>query len=69
MTVEIGPHLATLKHGVTRFRITLDCYEAKFLSAENAEKIPPATPMRWLRPNELAEYPLCSTGRKLVQLV
>jgi A/G-specific adenine glycosylase len=58
-----GRHIETLTHGVTRFRITLECYEAEFLSNSRAEKDRLET--RWLRPAELAAYPLSSTGRKL----
>ena len=30
--VNLGAHLKTIKHGVTRFRITLDCYEAEYVA-------------------------------------
>jgi A/G-specific adenine glycosylase len=64
--VEPGRHLKTLKHGVTRFHITLDCYEARYLSGPDGK--PDPTETRWLRPAELDEYPLSTTGRKLSQL-
>ena len=65
--VRPGPHLKTLRHGVTRFRITLDCYAAEFLSGRHlSEK---HLPIRWLRPAELGGYPLSSTGRKLAGLL
>jgi len=63
--IEPGECLKTLKHGVTRFRITLDCYAARYVSG------PPnghADDVKWLRPSELAEYPLNATGRKLSRL-
>jgi A/G-specific adenine glycosylase len=66
VTVAPGQHITTLTHGVTRFRITLDCYEAKYVSA--SRKAPPLE-TRWLRPAELGDYPLSSTGRKLANLV
>ena len=59
--------IKTITHGVTRFRITLECYEAKFVS--NGKKVEIALETRWLRPDELESYPLSSTGRKLAQLV
>ncbi len=65
--IEPGGHLKTIKHGVTRFRITLDCYEARYLCGPKG-KIDSAR-MRWLRPAELIEYPLNATGRKLSRLV
>jgi A/G-specific adenine glycosylase len=60
-----GP-LATLKHGVTRFRITLHCYEAQHLSGRINGKYGPAA---WLLPNEFSDYPLSVTGRKISRLL
>jgi len=66
VTIVPGEHRKTLRHGVTRFRIRLDCYEAAYLShngggAENLSQ-------KWVRPAELDHYPLSSTGRKLAGL-
>jgi len=66
VVVEAGRHLATLKHSVTRFRITLDCFEARWLSGPNAAGR--SRELRWLRPAELADYALSTTGRKLAEL-
>ena len=60
-----GRHVKTLTHGVTRFRITLECYEAEFLSMSGEKRV---LETRWLRPSELEAYPLSSTGRKLARL-
>jgi len=63
--IEPGPRLTTLRYGVTRFRITLDCYTAKYLSTVRTS---PANPeQKWLRPAELPEYPLSRSGRKLAE--
>jgi A/G-specific adenine glycosylase len=67
VSVVPGEHLKMLRHGVTRFRITLDCYEAEYVSrngggAENLVQ-------KWVRPAELEHFPLSSTGRKLAGLV
>jgi A/G-specific adenine glycosylase len=66
ITIEPGRRLATLKHGVTRFRITLDCYEAACNDSQRAKR---SSDLRWLRPAELDAYPLSTTGRKLARLV
>ena len=66
VSIELGERLKTLKHAVTRFRITLDCYEARCISASSRKS--DLSEMRWLRPDELSEYPLCTTGRKLSRL-
>lgn len=64
--VEPGKHLTTIKHGVTRFRITLDCYEARYCAGPDGKA--DSTQMRWLMPRQLAHYPLSTTGRKLSRL-
>jgi A/G-specific adenine glycosylase len=67
--IEIDPGnlLTTLKHGVTRYRITLECYEA----APTGGRIrsTPDRPVRWLPQRELADLPLSVTGRKLSKLI
>lgn len=65
VSIELGEHQTTLKHGVTRFRITLDCYRARYRSAVSRA----AVTIAWLRPEELDAYPLSTTGRKLSRLV
>ncbi len=69
-TVRIEPPrlLTTLRHGVTRFRITLDCYEADARATSRRRKRDPAAESRWVPIAELADYPLNTTGRKLAQL-
>ena len=67
VTVSPGEHRKTLRHGVTRFRITLDCYDAEYLSHDGcgAENLV----QKWVRPAELEHFPLSSSGRKLARLV
>jgi A/G-specific adenine glycosylase len=67
MKVSIGPRLTTLKHGVTRFRITLDCYTAEHLSG--LSKKHDGAALHWVKPSGLAEYPLSVTARKLATLL
>ena len=67
--VRVRPRrrLKTFRHGVTRFRITLECYEGECIS--NAKGKSAAAALRWVRPGELETYPLSSTARKLARLV
>jgi A/G-specific adenine glycosylase len=63
LNAEPGRELMTLRYGVTRFRMTMVCLEANartkaFRSAYYEEG-------RWLRPAELAEFPVSSAQRKL----
>jgi len=66
INVEPGAQLTTLKHGVTKYRITLDCYEARYVSTTNGKTKP--NDLKWLTPVELETYPLSTTGRKLAAL-
>ena len=62
VTCSLGSLVKTIKHGVTRYRITLDCYRADFVTgrARNA---------RWTSNTELADLPLCATGRKITRFL
>jgi len=67
MEVALGPELATLRHGVTRFRITLVCFEARatggrFRSSFYAQG-------RWVKPASIAEYPVSAPQRRLAQML
>jgi A/G-specific adenine glycosylase len=66
LAVRPTRRLATLKHGVTRFRITLHCYEVQHLSGRINGHCGRAA---WLRLNEFADYPLSVTGRKISKLL
>jgi A/G-specific adenine glycosylase len=64
---KLGPHMKTIKHGVTRYRITLDCYEATHVGGVlEANK---AAPAKWIAPHELTTMPLSATGRKIARLI
>ncbi|MDR1141633.1 MAG: A/G-specific adenine glycosylase [Planctomycetaceae bacterium] len=62
--------IETIKHSVTRFRITLLFFKGidhgKISPSENTENAKPYE-FRWVTPSELQHIPLNSTGRKLVQ--
>ena len=61
---EIEERLTTLKHGVTRFRITLECYTGRWVASGSGQ-----FPIRWVTPNELLELPLSTTGREISNLL
>ena len=62
--VAAGPDVATIRHGVTRFRITLHCLEG---SVRGGRFVPGAyTEARWVKPAELAGYPVSSPQRRLL---
>ena len=57
--------MTTIKHGVTRFRITLDCYEAKCIGG----RLKRGGDVRWVKIGDLEAYPLSVTGRKISRLL
>jgi len=66
ITIEVGERLQTLRHGVTRYRITLECYAGRCVTVDSP---PDGAHIKWLPPAELAHYPLSATGRKLARWV
>jgi len=65
--VHIGPELLTIRHGVTRFAITMACFEAEWQSGE--PRSPFYAGANWVRPAELADYPVSAPQRRLAKLV
>jgi A/G-specific adenine glycosylase len=63
-----GGLLKTLKHGVTRYRITLDCYEAAHVSGR-AKPGATTAAVRWLPIGQLVSLPLSTTGRKIATIL
>ena len=64
VTLDDSAPLATFKYGVTRFRITLDCFHAGCL-----RRIRSREDLRWVRPTDLDTFPLSVTGRKISRLL
>jgi A/G-specific adenine glycosylase len=75
--LEVGPgqHLATLRHSVTRFRITLECYAAECVRDGGAKRSGgrgrehAESGIRWHAPAAIARLPLNTTGRKISRLL
>lgn len=67
MSIALGDRCAAIKHGVTRFRITLECYRAEYLSGAIPEGNSPDA--RWVPLVELDHYPLNATARRLARLL
>ncbi len=57
----------TMKHGVTRYRITLDCYLARHVAGR--ARSPNGAVVRWIPLAELPSLPLSTTGRRIARLV
>jgi A/G-specific adenine glycosylase len=84
LSISIGQRLATIRHGVTRFRITLEVYCAQLAAGRrrtridskhadrggaNGEIQPRYAQQRWVRIDELSEYPLNTTGRRIATML
>ena len=65
LSTEVKNNRQTIKHAVTRFRITLDC----FCSTDITGKLKKATAYQWVATEALAELPLSMTGRKVAKLI
>jgi A/G-specific adenine glycosylase len=57
--------LTTLRHGITRFKITLACIEARYRSGRFRSASYPRG--RWVMPDELPDFPLSSPQRRLAR--
>jgi A/G-specific adenine glycosylase len=65
LEVRLGGEVLTLRHSVTRHRITMVCFEAAYL--EGAFQSGFYTDGRWLSPQGLAEYPVSAPQRRLAR--
>ncbi len=64
--VTITERLAQIKHSVTRYRITLDCWLAK---SDGRDDLTTSHQTAWIAPSEFNRYPLSTTGRQLAELL
>lgn len=64
ISIEPTGELATIKHGVTRYRITLHCYTASFLGGRRG-----GGDLKWVNPSQLEAYPLSVSGRRISRML
>jgi A/G-specific adenine glycosylase len=67
LKVALGGELLTVRHGVTRFRITMVCFEARH--AGGAFRSSFYRQGKWVSPGELAGYPVSAPQRRLAAVV
>ena len=67
VTVAPPSLLKTMRHGVTRYHITLDCYEAKQVAGR--ARSPNGAAVRWIEIADLPTLPLSTTGRRIARLL
>jgi A/G-specific adenine glycosylase len=64
---EPGNLLTTIRHVVTRFRITLDCYEARFRGGRIRSAA--ESPTKWVKQRHLDGFPLSVSARRIAKLL
>ncbi len=64
LTTEIRPTDQQIKHAVTRFRITLDCFVAESVQGRLNTR---SQPCAWKSPAEIEELAMSVTGRKIAK--
>ena len=64
LTVTLHGRLATIRHGVTRYRITLSCHLASYRTPGHLPRH-----LDLVTLDQAARYPLSVTGRKICQLL
>ncbi len=62
---QLGAELLTVRHGVTRYAITLVCFAAEYLAGDFAS--PFYQQGRWLKPAELIHLPVSAPQRRLAR--
>lgn len=65
LTCEVTEFLRTLKHGVTRYSITLYCFEGLLTS----NSLPKSRSWKWVTTKELENIPLTSTAAQLAKSI
>ena len=67
IAATLGETIRTIRHGVTRFRITLTCLAAEYRSGRFRAGVYPRGV--WLKPQRLVEYPVSTPQRKLANVL
>jgi A/G-specific adenine glycosylase len=67
LQARLGSELLTIHHGVTRYHITLTCFEAEHIAGEWRSDF--YVQGRWLTAADLAAYPVSSPQRRLARFL
>ncbi len=65
LSIRLDQPFRQIRHAVTRFRITLDCYEATDVSG----RLRRSKDLRWADINELDDLAMSVTGRKIARAI
>jgi A/G-specific adenine glycosylase len=67
LSIQPGPELHTLRHGITRYQITLVCFEADYESGEFQSDF--YVEACWVEVTELRNYPVSAPQRRLADVL
>ncbi len=65
LCVVVGPEIMTIRHGITRYRITMTCYEVEHAGGEFRSAF--YRQGLWVAPERLADYPVSAPQRRLAK--
>jgi A/G-specific adenine glycosylase len=65
LDAEVGPEMMTIRHSVTRFRISMTCFLINQARGQTSRG--DYTKVRWVRSGELADLPLSTPQRRLAR--
>jgi hypothetical protein len=67
MYAKLGPELLTIRHGITRYRIVMTCFEAEHVGGDFQSEF--YVEGRWLSLPNLTAYPVSSPQRRLARFL
>jgi A/G-specific adenine glycosylase len=67
LQARLGPELLTIRHGITRYHITLTCFESAYVAGEFHSDF--YVRGRWLNVADLAAYPVSAPQRRLARFL
>ncbi len=65
VAIRLGEKMTTMRHGVTRYRITLHCFAANPATGPGKS----TADQKWLKISDLDDLPLSVTGRKISEIL
>jgi len=66
LRVVVGQQLGIFKHAYTHFKVTLHAY---FCSPESGQTLEESETLRWVRPDQLADFPMGKVDRRIANML
>ncbi len=64
ISIALKEHLITISHAYTHFRVTLNVYHCQYLEGE--PKPIASEEIRWVKPEQLSEFPFPKANTKII---